>query len=356
MSADEGWMIRERVPVYSAHSIVRVDPETKSVSREAVTRERLQEIADKRNAKIRETGNDSLLIVGHTQSGLSEWEQAKRCPTVGYADTFEVDAHPKTGIPTLYARHKYYPQSKVGDETLSAQEVIRRFPRRSAEIWLAENDLDAVSLLGPTTPALDLDLLRMARDANPGVTLEAPMEPKTGGVQELAMALMQVLEPYLSGGQPEAAPAAPEAPAATPAQYSRQTVKVAEPDGMTPREKLLADRLQVVEAQLAERGVREKYSRIVSDLREIEGIDADQDEEVDRLMALPTDDLRDVHVGVMKTRYSRVGIGGGLIRTAQPQRPLGVFDKADNYDQITAYMLSHPGMQWDDAKAAVKAG
>ena len=149
---------------------------------------------------------------------------------------------------------------------------------------------------------------------------------------------------------------APEAPAATPAQYSRQTVKVAEPDGMTPREKLLADRLQVVEAQLAERGVREKYSRIVSDLREIEGIDADQDEEVDRLMALPTDDLRDVHVGVMKTRYSRVGIGGGLIRTAQPQRPLGVFDKADNYDQITAYMLSHPGMQWDDAKAAVKAG
>lgn len=345
--ADEQWVIRDDVPVYSAHTVVRVDPETKTVTKEEVTRDRLQEIAEKRNRKIAETGNDSLLIIGHTMPGLSEWEQAKRAPTVGFADNYRVKAHPRTGIPTLYARHKYYPESKVGDETLSAQEVIRRFPRRSAEIWLADNDLDAVSLLGPTTPALDLDLLRMARDANPGITLEAPMEPKTGGVQELAMALMQVLEPYLSGGQPPAAEAPPPAaPAETPAQYSRATAQVVQPEVFTAaeRQKMQAQ-IDALQAKLAEGDTRAKYSKQFITLRD-DGVDCDPDAETDRVMAMPTDALRDGHVEVVKTHYSRSGVGGTVIRSAAP---------TENGDypyrnEIMAKVRANPGMTPDEAK------
>ncbi len=105
--ADPEFVTRERVPVFTEHAIKRYDRQARKVVTDRVTRDKLQAIADARNEKIRTTGNDSLIIVGHTKTGLSEWEQAKRCPTVGYADTYEVDTHPKTGLPTLYARLKF---------------------------------------------------------------------------------------------------------------------------------------------------------------------------------------------------------------------------------------------------------
>lgn len=362
-------VIRERVPVYAEHTLKRFDRKAGKVITEEVTADRLQTIADLRNKKIEETGNDSLIIVGHTKPGLSEWEQAERCPTVGYADRYEVGTHERTGKATLYARLKYKPTCEVGGKKLTAEQVIDRFPRRSAELWLDENDLDAISLLGPTTPALDLDLLRMARAADPDVAVaapstESPMEPQGDKCQQLAMALMQVIEQFMGGPeQNEAPPPAPGAPPAggdTPAQYARaeqERIRM-QRDQDAIRGRQSDARLAAVEAELAATKLQYQRTRREQDLiqLEAEGYDLDRAEELDRLTPLP-DETYTAELGRMKKRYQRMPVGA-MIRTAEP-RPAGggtIFDRPADHEQVKDLIMSGRAKSPEEARQMLKAG
>lgn len=159
---DQDWVIRNDVAVYDGHVIV--DRETGKEY--PVTRERLQEIADRSNMRVESTGDECPIIVGHTQDGLPEWKQP---PIVGYATEFYVGDHPKkANYPVLYAKnYKLYKKSKVGGEEMDAEEVMRRFPRRSPEVWLKDKIIDPISMLGATTPMRDLGLVRNSKKGKP---------------------------------------------------------------------------------------------------------------------------------------------------------------------------------------------
>ncbi len=361
VASDADSVIRERVPVYAEHTLRRYDRKSKAFVTEKVTSDRLQTIADLRNKKIAETGNDSLIIVGHTKPGLSEWEQAKRCPTVGYADNYEVGEHPKTGTPTLYARMKFKRSAKVGDESLTAEEIIDRFPRRSAELWLEENDLDAISVLGPTTPFLDLDLLRMARAADPDVAVAAPpVEPAMNPeCQQLIGDLIAFLESKMGGQEQAAAPGAPPAggPPEAPAQFSRETDRERihrEQEAIKLRH--TESEVAAIKAELAATKLQYQRTRREQDLiqLEAEGYDLDRAEELDRLQTLP-DETYTAELGRMKKRYQRMPVGA-TIRTADPTNgESGPFAKAPNHDKAKEIMWANPGMSWEDAKLKASA-
>lgn len=152
------WVTKHDVPIYDSHLIV--DKETGQHHR--IDRARLQAIADRMNQRIQATGDESPIVIGHTIDGKPEWQQP---PIVGYMDDFYVEDHPTAGRPFLYARnYRLYPKSHVGGEELTAEEIMKRFPRRSPEVWLKRNEIDPLALLGPTTPMRDLGLVRCERD------------------------------------------------------------------------------------------------------------------------------------------------------------------------------------------------
>lgn len=160
MSDPVQWVEKHDVAVYDAHIIV--DRETGQ--EHTVDREKLQAIADRMNQRYQSTGEESPIVVGHTRDGKPEWEQP---PIVGYAHDFYVQDNPKAGHPFLYARrYKLYPKSQVGDRELTAEEVMRYYPRRSPEVWLTRNEIDPLALLGATTPMRDLGLVRNSKSAD----------------------------------------------------------------------------------------------------------------------------------------------------------------------------------------------
>jgi hypothetical protein len=132
-AAESEWVVEDRVPIYDQHVWEDADPTTGKVHRVPVTKERLQKIANARNEQIARTGNMAPILVGHSRLDLPEYAKAKWSPTVGWADNFEVGDHPDDGRPTMYARHKFYPTAEVGGETMTAREIMRRFPHRSVE-------------------------------------------------------------------------------------------------------------------------------------------------------------------------------------------------------------------------------
>ncbi len=377
VAAEPEFVIRERVPVYDAHELEITDPRTGKVVRtEKVTKARLQKIADARNAKIERTGDESPLIVGHTRRGVPEWEQP---PIVGYACEYEVGDHPDDGRPTLYARMKFYASCDVGGKELSAEEIMRRFPRRSAEIWLDDNDLDSISLLGPTTPARYLGLVRNAKADAPDT--ETPdMDPTAAPAAAPAaappamdlptfLAALTELIAQAGGGAGGAPPPAPASPPPAPAQYACGPTNAALPD----EPKLEKVRMQHDQDAIRVRRVEEENAALKSEFAnlkfqyqrecrekdviqlEAEGYEVDRAEEVDRLAPLSQEDyVREL--GRIRKYHRR--IPAGMIRTADLPKPPGqntIFDTVPLAEEATEYMLKRPGMTFTDAYAAVKS-
>lgn len=186
---DQDWVIRRDVPVYDGHIIV-----DRITGKEyPVTQERLQEIADRSNRRVDQTGDECPLIVGHTKDDLPEWDQP---PIVGYASEFYVEHDEKLKRPVMYARnYKLYKKSFVGDREMDAEEIMRRFPRRSAEVWLKDKIIDPISLLGATTPMRDLGLVRNAKRTS---KRGKPLKYGMGGSGVDVPAVITALEAMLS--------------------------------------------------------------------------------------------------------------------------------------------------------------
>jgi hypothetical protein len=114
----------------------------------------LQRIADNHNRLFDETGDEIPLVIGHTDDDSPEKEQPE---VVGFASKFQVKKFFNTKKKALYCTWKIY-KDKL--------HLLRKFPRRSVELWLDRWEVDPISLLGATTPDRRLGLVKMAAEGN----------------------------------------------------------------------------------------------------------------------------------------------------------------------------------------------
>ena len=113
-------------------------------------RQRLAEICENQNARIRETGDFTPVVLGHTPNQYERLHGASQPEVIGFAGPFKLgligDETPKWAI--LGRFHVF-------------QEEERRFrknPRCSVELWPDDKIFDPISVLGAETPKLDLGM------------------------------------------------------------------------------------------------------------------------------------------------------------------------------------------------------
>jgi len=116
-----------------------------------INEQKLQDIADRNNRRIHNTGDEIPLIIGHTKDGADEKDQPE---VVGYASNLRVKDFMNTGKKAIAATFKYHKASA---------DLAKKFPRRSVELWTRDWKLDPIALLGATTPERDLGLVRFKR-------------------------------------------------------------------------------------------------------------------------------------------------------------------------------------------------
>lgn len=116
-----------------------------------VTEAMLKRIADNQNRRIAETGDATPLVIGHTKDDAHEHEQPE---VVGYATNWKVKKFFKTGKHALACTFHVFKKSI---------DKVRKYPRRSVELWLNNLTIDPISLLGATTPERDLGLLKLSK-------------------------------------------------------------------------------------------------------------------------------------------------------------------------------------------------
>lgn len=139
------YVIIDHVPILDEH--ILVDNDGKKIT---VDEQVLQRIAANNNKRILDTGDETPIVIGHTQDNIPEAQQPK---IVGYASKFRVAPLGKTGRKALVCMFKLFSNLK---------NLWKQYPRRSVELWLNKWFVDPISLLGATTPERDLGLIRFA--------------------------------------------------------------------------------------------------------------------------------------------------------------------------------------------------
>lgn len=122
------------------------------------------------NEREQATGDLAPLVIGHTEDGQKETDAP---PVVGYARNWHKGDLFNTG------RKAAFFDAWINKADV---ETVKRYPRRSCEVWPNRFEVDPISLLGATTPARDLGLMRLARDGSftiqPHGDLTMPVEEK----------------------------------------------------------------------------------------------------------------------------------------------------------------------------------
>lgn len=141
----------ENVPVLDEHEIKGNDGKT--IAR--IDSSRLKHIADVNNKRIKDTGDMIPLVIGHTKGEVGEFVPEEEQPEiVGYATNLRVGRFKNTARKAIHATFKFF-RDKI--------DKVRKFPRRSVELWLSDWKIDPISLLGATTPERDLGLLQLSK-------------------------------------------------------------------------------------------------------------------------------------------------------------------------------------------------
>jgi hypothetical protein len=154
-----------------------------------VSADKLHRIAHNGNRRIQETGDYIPIVIGHTKDGVKESDQPE---IVGYAGPFYVAKLFRTGRQAVWATIRFF-KDKIN--------LVRKFPRRSAELWLNRWEIDPIALLGASAPERDLGMLHFRRSGglhyrrtvggtNPG-ELQAMPEQDQDLVAKVVAALQQ---------------------------------------------------------------------------------------------------------------------------------------------------------------------
>lgn len=122
----------------------------------------IDKLVEHMNERERLTGDLSPIVIGHTEDGQPEVEAP---PVVGFARNWHSGVLGNTGRKCAFF-----------DAWIFNEEVerVKRYPRRSCEVWVSRYEVDPISLLGATTPARDLGLMKLSREGS--YTTESPGE------------------------------------------------------------------------------------------------------------------------------------------------------------------------------------
>jgi hypothetical protein len=148
------WYILRDVPVFAEHVTKARNGRTLIFNRE-----NLERLAESCNRRIQQTGDYAAVTIGHTPDRDALAAGAPPPKVVGFAGPFRVGrlGQGEDGKWCIFADLRIYPEFR---------EVLKHYPRRSAELWLAgeydEMYLDPIALLGAETPRLDLGLVYSA--------------------------------------------------------------------------------------------------------------------------------------------------------------------------------------------------
>ncbi len=161
------------VPVFAEHVTKRKDGEKLEFGRPE-----LEAIARRCNRRIQETGDYAVLTLGHTPD--PDDANGKDPEVVGYAGPYKVGLVGQPGGPHRYAIladfHVF--KEKAGE--------VKRHPRRSPELWLADSPedmfLDPIALLGAAPPRLDMGMLYSAKYNGRERIKYAAVAPAAGSV------------------------------------------------------------------------------------------------------------------------------------------------------------------------------
>lgn len=185
-----------------------------------ITPEYLNRLVAHMNDRETATGDLSPIVIGHTMNGLPETEQP---PLVGFARNWHIGTLGNTGRKCAFF-DAWIKKDKV--------ELVKQYPRRSCEVWASRHEVDPISLLGATTPARDLGLMKLSRegsmtfyspgDMNVADEPKKPSDPKETGeakglegiLQQILAGQNQLLELLKSGQGAGAKPADAAAPGA----------------------------------------------------------------------------------------------------------------------------------------------
>lgn len=131
----------------------------------------LAEVAERCNRRIEESADYAAVTLGHTPNPGDEHRSEPE--VIGFAGPFTVgDYHGKAAI---FADLHVYEEDA---------EKLRKFPRRSPELWLedeyADMYLDPIALLGAEAPRLDMGILYSANRQGRVVEKYAAVGPSAG--------------------------------------------------------------------------------------------------------------------------------------------------------------------------------
>lgn len=147
----EDFVIVQDVPIFDEHG--------------EWTPDKLTQIIDNCNARIKDTGDACPIIIGHTRDEAVETSQPD---IVGWATQFRLGK-----IGKVKPRAAILATFKIKRDKW---ELAKKYPRRSVELWKEGMFIDPIALLGATTPARDLSLLAAQQQ---GTILRYEMKKQT---------------------------------------------------------------------------------------------------------------------------------------------------------------------------------
>lgn len=162
----DDFVVIENVPVFAAHATTTREQKDlagrviKPARRLVFGARELQAVAQRCNQRIADSGDYATIIIGHTPDpALVALGQARQPRIIGFAGPFALGLIGRPG------RQKYAILATFRIYREDWPEA-RRYPRRSAELWLENRYedmyLDPIALLGAETPRLDMGLLYSA--------------------------------------------------------------------------------------------------------------------------------------------------------------------------------------------------
>lgn len=364
--------VEKEIPILDEHDLL--DEDGKVVF--SIDADFLRDVARNNNQRVQETGDETPIVVGHTKDGAGEKEQPE---IVGWARKFSVKPLYDTGRQAIWVLARFA-KDKV--------DQVRKFPRRSVELWLRKKLIDPISLLGATTPERNLGVLRF-QAGDQTYSAESPSEEnmnKDEIVQSVLSALeetdvwkfMESLMKEASGDGAQAdegvlppGPGVPGEQSPTmdasegekedeekPQKYSPAASNTSVPQMVKKNQSgdvvklqaayaklegtnsVLAD--QVIKLQAQVRGIRREKDLVQL---ESEGILFDRDEELSMIESM--DDTQYAkHLDLIRKRYQKAPLGPGfqtVSRTASRQT------SREEALRIAAYASEH-GLKYEDAK------
>lgn len=148
----EEFEVFENIPVFVEHT-----RELRTGRTLCFNRKELQQVVDRSNRRIDETGDFAPVVIGHTNAD----PLAPKPPKIGWAGPFRLGWLNKD-------KDKY---AILADFRIEKDKVplLKDYPRRSAEIWAEDKYedmyLDPISLLGADTPWSDMGVLYHKQDS-----------------------------------------------------------------------------------------------------------------------------------------------------------------------------------------------